>query len=379
MAISIADPIRRELRLTDRLEVTFLLLDGLRRPGAEKPSDVALCALGLDREGNPRPLALRVVAHEGEQAWLGLLRSLKAMGIGRDLLLVCCDGHPALLRALQRTYPGTPVQISIAHRLLSLARQVDQEWRSSCLAEARGIFAALNRDEAVARFRVWRTRWMRDGYRAVNSLESDLASCLTYYRFPQAIWPRIRTVNMLERVFRQARQAVFVVEPAEDEGLSISEPEAAVPCTPSTSVSPGASPARGLPRFARDAASSAPLPPPSRAEHDERPVAPLLSGDASSNAAARSILNNLPALPAIAGACGRAGTTERATDPPPPSASGQADLPGAHVRDLTADADFMWWLRQSRQRSAGAAAQIALACLAVLAGLVLGGVLMRLL
>jgi hypothetical protein len=296
------------------------------------------------------------VAHEGEQAWLGLLRSLKATGIGRDLLLVCCDGHPALLRALQTTYPGMPVQISIAHRLLSLARKVDHEWRSPCLAGARGIFAASNRDEAVARFRVWRARWMRDGYRAVNSLESDLASCLTYYRFPQGIWPRIRTVNMLERVFRQARQAVFVVEPAGDEGVSISEPEAdAVPCSPSTSVSDSASPARGVPRFAREVASPAPLPP------------------------ARSVLNNFPVLPAIAGARGRAGATDTAPDPRRPSANDQAHLAGAHVRDLTADADFMWWLRQSRQRSAGAATQITLACLAVLAGLVLGGVLMRLL
>jgi hypothetical protein len=106
---------------------------------------------------------------------------------------------------------------------LSLAVKVDTRWRAACLAEARTIFWAPDRDTAVARFRVWRAHWLRDGHRAVQSLESDLASCLSFYRFPQALWSRIRTVNMVERVFREARQAVFAPEVA----AAVAAPDAA--------------------------------------------------------------------------------------------------------------------------------------------------------
>jgi transposase-like protein len=208
MAISVADPVSRDVRPTGRT-VVYLLVDGLRRPRQTKSHDVVLCALGLDRDGTSRPLALRVVPREGEQAWIAMLRQLKSSGIGSDLLLISCDGHPALMRAIASVFPGTPVQISIAHRLLALGRMVDLKWRAACLAEARTIFSAPDLGGAVARFREWRTNWLKAGHRAVSSLESDLASCLMFYRFPQALWPKIRTVNLVERVFREARQAVF--------------------------------------------------------------------------------------------------------------------------------------------------------------------------
>src|SRR3970040_845838 len=61
------------------------------------------------------------------------LGHLKADGVGSDLLLICSDGHPALIKAIHATYPETPAQISVAHRLLALARQVDARWRAGGL------------------------------------------------------------------------------------------------------------------------------------------------------------------------------------------------------------------------------------------------------
>src|SRR3990170_502122 len=194
-----------------RAEVVFLLLDGLRRTPPSGPSEVVLCALGLTREGAPHPLGLRVVPQEDERTWRALLGDLKADGVGSDLLLICSDGHPALIKAIHATYPETPVQISVAHRLLALARKVDARWRAACLAEARKIFTAPDRADAVVLFREWHARWLKQGEFAVRSLEADLASCLTFYRFPSYLWNKIRTVNLVERVFRDARR---IAQPA---------------------------------------------------------------------------------------------------------------------------------------------------------------------
>lgn len=206
MSTSLADPSGKPWRTEQHVDVAFLLLDGLRRPRGARSKDIVLCALGLTGDGTSHPLAIRAVVRESEQAWRGLLRDLKAEGIGPDLLLVCCDDHPALVKAIQEAFPDTPLQISVAHRLLALARKVEPQWRAACLAEARQIFSAVDLDRAVARFREWRAHWLKQGYRAVCSLEADLAACLTFYRFPSHLWSKIRTVNLVERAFRQARR-----------------------------------------------------------------------------------------------------------------------------------------------------------------------------
>jgi hypothetical protein len=339
MAISIADPVSRNVRPADRA-VAYLLLDGLPRPRQAKSQDAVLCALGLDRAGIPRPLALRVVAHEGEQAWIALLRHLKSSGIGSDLLLISCDGHPSLIRAIRAIFPDTPVQISIAHRLLALARKVDLRWRAACLAEARTIFSASDPDGAVARFREWRTNWLRAGYRAVSSLESDLASCLMFYRFPQALWPKIRTVNLVERVFREARQAVFpppeLLEPDGEERVA-SEP------------------------VSRNGAAPT-------------PVLALPAGQTTVHAEAAGFLP--PPGVNLSGLVESSLSEPRPNGhvPPPPDGNGQRAI--VHIRDLGADADFMWWLTQQRSRTDSRLHDLALAALAVLTGLMVGLALM---
>lgn len=320
MAIRVADPVISTARPAGRA-VAFLLLDGLRRPRQANSRGAVLCALGLDRDATPRPLALRVVAREGEQAWIALLRSLKASGIGSDLLLISCDGHPALIKAIGAIFPGTPVQISIAHRLLALARKVDLKWRAACLAEARTIFSASDLDGAVARFRGWRTNWLKAGYRAVSSLESDLASCLVFYRFPQALWPKIRTVNLVERVFREARQAMF--SPPEFPEPDGDEPVASEPAS-------------------RNGAATTP-----------DPAAPLPE-------------ENLSGL-----------GESRLVEPRPnghvqPTADGNGQCAIAHVRDLGADADFMWWLTRRRERVEIRLHELAIVAGAVLMGLIVG-------
>ncbi len=276
MAASSLDTDGGKPDLQVRAEVAFLLLDGLRRTQPSSPSEAVLCALGLSREGVPHPLALRVVPKEDERAWRALLRDLKADGIGPDLLLICSDGHHALIKAIHATFPETPVQISVAHRLLALARRVDARWRAACLAEARKIFASPDRAAAVALFREWHARWLKQGEFAVRSLEADLASCLTFYRFPPHLWSKIRTVNLVERIFREARRTALPAASAlteeSEEGTGTEEPTRAngepvawnghpVSAFADWDVPPGPEPRAPTPTPAAHAAT-APAPPP---------------------------------------------------------------------------------------------------------------------
>lgn len=380
MAINVADPIRSAGRPDRRLDVAFLLLDGLRRPKAAKLQDVALCALGLSSEGTPQPVALRIVAQETEQAWSDLLHALKRRGIGGGLLLVCCDDHPALLKAAQAAFPDTPLQISVAHRLLSLARKVDPQSRAACLAEARRIFSALDLDSAVARFRAWRSNWMKLGHRVVGGLEVDLASCLMFHRFPADLWPKIRTVNLVERAFREARRVPQLELPEAlrdfDDSALAGEVESGmeVPAEESADMElplPVESPApAGLP---------APAEPPVLGELPAwtEPAAPLeLPLPAEPPAVAAPLADQTAeASPAGLSALGRLTPAEPTEMPPVRDLQDAVPLaPLTRSVDLSQDPDFMWWLGQYRQTHGRQSRMIVLvmSLLGLAAGLILG-------
>ena len=46
---------------------------------------------------------------------------------------------------------------------------------------------------------------------ACGTLAKDLQDCLTFYRFPQQHWKRLRTSNVIERAFREVRRRTDVV------------------------------------------------------------------------------------------------------------------------------------------------------------------------
>ncbi len=359
MAINVADP-RKDIQSGPRADVAFLLLDGLRRPAGAKSQDVVLCALGLSSDGTPHPLALRIVDHETEQAWTDLLAHLKRRGIAGGLLLVCCDDHPALLKAAQAAFPETPLQLSVSHRLLTLARKIDQPSRAACLAEVRQIFSAPDPDTAVARFRAWRATWMKLGHRIVGGLELDLASCLTFHRFPRALWSKIRTVNLVERVFREARRVPQLGLPEAlcdlEDSAAAGEAEAGIEVS-----LPLESPATvELPAPAEPAAvAAAPAPRDQGAADLVGPVAVLEAAVAVPEA-------ETPAMEAAVAVLETAASA-------PEDMVFAPRVPQAHAVDLSRDPDFMWWLGQYRRAHTHHSRMIAvvMSLVGLMAGLIL--------
>jgi len=70
-----------------------------------------------------------------------------------------------------------------------------------CMAEAKGIFAAPSRREAIKRFKMWKEKCQVEAERAGRCTEKDLYHCLNYYVFPQELWEKICITNILERDF----------------------------------------------------------------------------------------------------------------------------------------------------------------------------------
>jgi putative transposase len=193
--------------LTD--DYPFLFLDGItqkvREIGVKKK--VMLCALGMKEDGSRETLSFRLADHEDVYSWRAFLVDLKSRGLqGKCLKLITTDGNPALLKAAKESYPFLKVQRCIVHKLRNVAIKLKRVHLKPCMAEAKGIFAAPSRREAIKRFKIWKEKWQVEAERAVRCMEKDLHHCLHYYAFSKELWKKIRTTNMLERDFREVRR-----------------------------------------------------------------------------------------------------------------------------------------------------------------------------
>jgi transposase-like protein len=67
-----------------------------------------------------------------------------------------------------------------AHKLRNVAAKLRRRDQEECLGQAKKIYQAGTRREAVARFREWRKQWRMVAQKAVQCLEEDLEELLPF-------------------------------------------------------------------------------------------------------------------------------------------------------------------------------------------------------
>ncbi len=100
-----------------------------------------------------------------------------------------------------------PHQRCWAHKLRNLENKLKASQRS-CLEEAKLIYLAKNQTQAIAQFRKWKRRWHKSAPKAVACIEDDLEELLAFFETPKAHWKRLRTTNIIERLFVEVRRRI---------------------------------------------------------------------------------------------------------------------------------------------------------------------------
>jgi putative transposase len=189
----------------------YLILDGvsvrLRLNGAVQRR-MALCAYGVTANGQRELIDFQIAKAEGENHWHGFLWGLWARGLrGSQLQLIVTDGNPGLAAALGRVWAAVPHQRCWAHKLRNLENKLKAS-QQDCLEEAKLIYQAAHRTEALARFRAWKKKWQHQAPKAVACLEADLEELLAFFDCPRSHWKRFRTTNVIERLFVEVRRRI---------------------------------------------------------------------------------------------------------------------------------------------------------------------------
>jgi putative transposase len=188
----------------------YLFLDGVvvsSRQGASHGKLVLLCATAITHGGKRVFLDFRKARSESEAEWRVLLNSLYNRGVRPEHLeLVTTDGGTGLHAALLEVYGDVPRQRCWAHKLRNVAANLRRANQEACLKQAKLIYSARTRSEAVKRFWEWAQAWRSLEPKAVACLEKDLEELLSVFAVPAAHRQRVRTTNVIERFFRDVRR-----------------------------------------------------------------------------------------------------------------------------------------------------------------------------
>lgn len=191
-------------------DYVYLVLDGVTMKVKEAPHAVkklVLCAYGITRYGRKEMIDFRVAHAESETCWTTFLDDLYRRGLeGSKLEMIVTDGGAGLIRAVDMVYPGIRRQRCWAHKARNVSAKVRRRNQAECSSGLRRIYTQPNRRAAIIAYREWAARWRDEELAAVECVAKDLEELLSFYRMPESHWKKVRTTNLIERVFREVRR-----------------------------------------------------------------------------------------------------------------------------------------------------------------------------
>ncbi|MEW6063579.1 MAG: IS256 family transposase [Nanoarchaeota archaeon] len=190
----------------------YLIFDGITvkiKNCIKSEKKLVLVAYGITNQGIKELISFKIVKKEDESNWTIFFNDLYRRGItGKNVKLIITDGHRGLLSALDFVYPNVRRQRCWVHKLRNVADKMPKKLHGSCLFEAKLIYMAKNKREAIKTFKKWKSKWEGEVPNAVNCLEMDIDDLLRFFDYPKEHWKKIRTTNAIERNFREVRRRI---------------------------------------------------------------------------------------------------------------------------------------------------------------------------
>lgn len=189
----------------------FLFLDGIylkAKSPVQSRRRCILVAYGIKKDGIRELIDFRLARKgESQAAWECFLTSMRNRGFeGRHLELISIDGGKGMMNALDFIFPDVPKQRCWAHKLRNVANKLPKKLQKACTSQARDIYDAEGAGQALKAFKTWARTWRPIAPDAVKCLEDDLEDLLGFYKCPKTMWVKLRTTNIIERVFREVRR-----------------------------------------------------------------------------------------------------------------------------------------------------------------------------
>ena len=202
----------RERPLEEK-EYPYLYLDATYlkvRWGSSVTSMALLACVGVDEEGFREVLAVEVAGSEKGAAYASLLRGLLDRGL-RGVRLVVSDDHEGIKVAVAGELPGVGWQRCVVHFERNVLSCVPAASTAEVAQDLKAIFKVKREKTAWALAEGFVELHGRRFPKAVSVFEAGIDDALSYLGYPGSHHARLRTTNMLERLFEEVKRRTRVV------------------------------------------------------------------------------------------------------------------------------------------------------------------------
>jgi putative transposase len=164
-----------------------------------------LVLIGATQQGTKEFLAVTDGYRESEQSWREVLVSLKQRGLHTAPKLATGDGALGFWKALSQEYASTRHQRCWVHKTRNVLDKVPNSLQAHVKAAVQEIWRSPSRQMALTAFETLSRMYGAKYPKAVDCVEEDLETLLTFYDFPAEHWQHIRTTNPIESTFATVR------------------------------------------------------------------------------------------------------------------------------------------------------------------------------
>lgn len=164
-----------------------------------------LALIGITPDGRRELIAFTTGARENEAAWCNLLDDIYARGV-RVVDLWVTDGNQAMINAIELKFPASRRQRCMRHKMDNVLAHVPDKQRGPVQAAFKAIFYRDSRAQADQEAAAFREKYRSIYPEAIACMERDWEACLSFYDFPKTHWARIRTSNVIERMFEEVKK-----------------------------------------------------------------------------------------------------------------------------------------------------------------------------
>lgn len=183
----------------------FSVIYGDDETGREAHKTPILALIGITETGKRELVAFTIGERENQGAWENLLDDIRTRGV-QHIDLWITDGHQAMLNAIALKFPDSQRQRCIVHKMGNVLSHVPTKQRDAVEAELKAIFYQPDRQKADQCAAAFREKYRAQFPTAVACMDRDWGACLTFYTFPETHWARIRTTNVIERMFEEVKK-----------------------------------------------------------------------------------------------------------------------------------------------------------------------------
>jgi putative transposase len=191
----------------------YLYLDAtyLKVRWASRVTTMALLVcVGVDEEGFREVLAVEVAGSEKGAAYASMLRGLVDRGLS-GVQLVVSDDHEGIKAAVAGELPGAGWQRCVVHFERNVLSHVPASEMSELADDLKAVFKVRREKTARALAEEFVELYGQRFPKAVSVFEAGIGDALTYLSFPGSHHAKLRTTNMLERLFKELKRRTRVV------------------------------------------------------------------------------------------------------------------------------------------------------------------------